>query len=329
MHVALTGASGFIGSVTARHLAEAGHEVSALVRETSRRDHIEPFVSRFVVGNQDDRDAWDELLDPADCVIHASVDWQALREDDGQDARPTADALPTADARPTGYLRHLQSNLIASLELLRRARQGRERPRQFIFLSTVAVHHDIRPRERNERGQGVLDPDHPMRPGTAYGAYKAAVESHLWFEHFSSGQNTSAVRPSAVYGIDPKLERSVGYRIIQKVAKDRRFDKPGGGKFVHVEDVAAVLTRLVGNDVAAGNIYDMADCYARHGDMAKMAAEALGIDAEIDNSSPPAPKNVFTKEAVQSLGVDMDRGHDGLREHIRELAGAMRGAGAL
>lgn len=321
MHVALTGASGFIGSVTARHLVAAGHEVSALVRKTSRRDHIEPFVTRFVVGDQVDRDAWDELLELADCVIHASVDWQALREDDGQEARPTTS--------PTGYLRHLQSNLIGSLELLRRARRGREKPRQFIFLSTVAVHHDIRPRERNERGQGVVDPDHPMRPGTAYGAYKAAVESHLWFEHFSSGQNTSAVRPSAVYGIDPRLDRSVGYRIIQKVAKDRRFDKPGGGKFVHVEDVAAVLTRLVGNDVAAGNVYDMADCYARHGDMAEMAAEALGIDAEIDNSSPPAPKNVFTKEAVQFLGVEMSRGHDGLREHIRELAGAMRGAGAL
>ena len=47
MHVALTGVSGFIGSVVARHLRGAGHSMAGLIRPSSRRDHVEPFVERF------------------------------------------------------------------------------------------------------------------------------------------------------------------------------------------------------------------------------------------------------------------------------------------
>ncbi|MCZ6810609.1 MAG: hypothetical protein O7D97_01275, partial [Planctomycetota bacterium] len=64
---------------------------------------------------------------------------------------------------------------------------------------------------------------------------------------------------------------------------------------------------------------NLADCYARWADWALMAGELLGLEVEIDTSSPPQPKNTFTKEAARSLGVELDRGHDGIREHLREL----------
>ncbi len=149
MRIALTGVSGFIGSVIARQAHEAGHTVTALVRETSRRDHVEPFVDRFVVGAQDDESAWPALLEGADAVIHNSVDWGPLRAKD----------LPT----------HGQSNLLASIRLLETSA-----PRPFTFMSTIAVHHDMRP-----HWKGVIDEDHPLRPNTEYGAYKAAVEAQL------------------------------------------------------------------------------------------------------------------------------------------------------
>ena len=57
MLVALTGASGFIGSVTAAALHRAGHEVRALVRATSRRDHIEPFITQWTEGDAADPQA--------------------------------------------------------------------------------------------------------------------------------------------------------------------------------------------------------------------------------------------------------------------------------
>ncbi len=295
MRIALTGVSGFIGSVTAKHLVEAGHQVTGLIRETSRRDHIESVVDRFVVGDHADRSCWDELLDGADCVIHNSADWRSIRSGDAD------------------FATHLQSNLVGSLELLKKSA-----PRQFVFVSTIAVHHDMRP-----RWEGHIDEDHPSRPGSDYGAYKAAVEAHLWAEHFSKQRHTAAVRPCGVYGIDPNIERSIGFPIIEKVRNGQKVTRVGGGKFVHVDDVAAALTAIVGNDAASGQVYNLADCYARWGDFALWAGEALGVEAEADLSSPTEPKNVFAKDAARSLGVPLDRGHEGLRRHVRELANRM------
>lgn len=295
MRVAVTGVSGFIGSVMARHLVEAGHQVSGLVRQSSRRDHIEQFVDRFVVGAHDERGCWEEFLDGADCVIHNSVDWGLLRHQDT-------------------FEQHVQTNLAASLGLLHRSA-----PRQFIFLSTIAVNHDMRP-----RWEGLIDEDHPTRPSSDYGACKAAVEAHLWSEHFGKGRHTSALRPCAVYGMDPNLERTIGYPIVKRVHEKQAFSKQGGGKFVHVDDVAASAVAIVGNADAAGKAYNMADCYARWGDWAQMAAQEMGLEARIDLSSLAEPKNVFTKTAANSLGVGLDRGHAGIREHLRELVGAMK-----
>jgi len=293
MHIALTGASGFIGSFTARKAHDAGHTISALVRPTSNREHIAPFVKQFVVGTHDDARIWPELLDGADVVIHNSVDWAPLRSED--------------------HAAHFRSNLLASLEFLKASA-----PRQFVFISTVAVHHDMRP-----RWQGKIDEDHPLRPSMLYGAYKAAVEAHLWSEHFGSGRHTCAIRPCGVYGIDPALDRSHGYALIEKLKRGEPIDKLGGGKFVHVEDVADAIVATLGNPDAAGKPYNLVDCYARWADWGIMARDLMRLDVEVDTSSPAQPKNIFLKDAVQSLGVKMDRGHEGIRTHIKELIEVM------
>ena len=98
----------------------------------------------------------------------------------------------------------------------------------------------------------------------------------------------------------------------------------GNRKFVHVDDVAAAVTATVGNSDAAGKAYHLADCYARWADWAVMAAELLGVDAEIDTSSPAQPRNTFSKDPARSLGVQLDRGHEGIREHLGELIALIR-----
>ncbi len=293
MRIALTGVSGFIGSVIARRLQRDGHSVTGLVRTSSRRDHVQPFVDRFVVGEQADEACWEQLLEGADCLVHNSVDWSPLRAGDAAT--------------------HWQTNLLGSLRLIRRAM-----PRQVIFVSTIAVHHEMRP-----RWQGNVDEDHPLRPGNLYGAYKAAVEDHLWALHASDGLNFTALRPCGVYGLDPNLERSHGYQLIQRIQRGEKLDKPGGGKFVHVEDVAAAIVAAVGNDDAKARVVNLVDCYARWADWAQMACEILGVKREIDFSSPEKPKNMFSKNAAQALGVALDRGHDGIRKHLRELIEVM------
>jgi len=290
MNIALTGISGFIGTAIARHATRAGHRVRGLVRATSRVDHLEPWADRLVVGAQDDAQARSELLDGADVVIHNSFDWRALKHGAPED--------------------HLQGNLVSSLDLLREAGD-----RPFIYLSSVAVHHFI-----DDRWNGSIDALHPTRPGMLYGALKASVEAHMWAAHAERGQPVTFIRPCAVYGIDPRRSRSIGWPIVERVRRGEAFARQGGGKFVHVEDVAAATVAAIGNPAANPGTYHLVDCYARWADWAKMAAELLGKDIEIDCSSPEAPKNMFdTSDVETDLGVRADRGLDGIRAHLEEL----------
>lgn len=289
MKVVLTGASGFIGSVTCRQLAQAGHEVSALIRESSRTDHIDEYVTRFVKGDIESRATWDDLLSDADAVIHNAFDWKALKSGDSS--------------------LHFNRNLVASLNALQWSN-----PRPFVFVSTIAVHHDMRP-----RWNGRIDEDHPLRPASLYGACKAAIEAHLWAAHFEHDRHTVAIRPCGVYGLDPDLERSYAYGLVRRLLEGEDVAKPGGGKFVHVEDVAAVIVAALDNPDAAGKPINLVDCYARWSDWAQLAAESLSLTVPVEHQSPDQPRNTFSKDLAQSLGVSLDRGHDGIREYLDEL----------
>lgn len=302
MRVALTGVTGFIGSTIARRLVAAGHEVAGLVRDSSDWQAIQPHCFRLTFGDQSDETVWHDFVAGCDCVIHNSIDWEIIRG--GYEQRG-------------GMRRHLLNNLVGSIRLLELSH-----PRQFIFVSSIAVHHDMRP-----RWGGRPDEDHPLRPSTPYGACKAAIEAHLWAECYGRDRNCSAIRPCAVYGLDPKLDRTIGYSIIRQIDAEREFIKKGGGKFVHVDDVAATVSALVGNPAAKGQAYNLVDCYARWGDWAQLAADIMQIRPRIDLTSPPNAENTFDVSKARSLpGVGLNRGHEGIRGHLETLIGAMKKA---
>lgn len=294
MRVAITGASGFLGSFIVRHLAAAGHQVTALIRPSTRRDHIAPFIDRYVEGDQADESAWPALLKNADSLIHASIARHAWNEDQ-------SDPLNL----------HLHSNLLSSIKLLRASS-----PRQFIFISSMAVHHDLNHHRLN------LKDDHPL-PGSYYAACKSAIEAHVHAEHLG-GRATAIIRPCRTYGIDPNLERSEGHSIIESLRRSEPFRQTGWGRWVHVEDVGAAAVAIVGNPATSGRVYDLVDCYARHADWAQMAADVLGIHADIDFSGPPSPGSMIDPDAARTLGIHLNRGHTGIRDHLTGLANIMR-----
>lgn len=72
MKVALTGATGFIGSHVLTELREHGHEVTALVRDDTRADTVAARGAKAAVVDLYDRPAMVSLLEDADGAIHTA-----------------------------------------------------------------------------------------------------------------------------------------------------------------------------------------------------------------------------------------------------------------
>ena len=297
MLVALTGASGFIGSYTARALYGAGHRVRALVRGTSRRDHIEDVVAEWVVGSHNDENAARGLANGADVIIHNSVGWN----------RAATVELPD-----------LEDNVIGSLRLLESARLAGVG--QFIFVSSVAAYHEI-----PDSADGRITEETVTWPASTYGAYKVAIEAHLKAYHVAYKMNTSAWRPAAVYGIDPNLRRSQWYDLIDRARRGETIDEPRGGKVTHVQDVADALTLAVGDASVSGQLYNLVDRYMYWEQAARFAREFSGSAASIPDRSGDGPRNQFdTRKAIDFFErhgnrVALRRGTDGVREYVAQL----------
>ena len=301
MRIALTGCSGFIGSTLAARFTARGDQVTGLLRSTSQRDHIRDSIDRAVEGTQCDRSCFDELLDGADVLVHNSVDWKLLKDERIDE--------------------HYRSNLIGSLELLDEAAR---RDIHVVFMSSVAVHHHML-----ERWDGVVDSDHPTRPGNRYGSLKAAIETHLWALHTSEDLSFAAIRPAAVYGQDPRIERTIGYPILRDIARGKAYERQGGGKFIHVDDVASATLAAADRAGQPPVLLHLAELYTRWCDWAEIACDILDTEVPIDRSSPEQPNNNFDLDELAEIGVTIRRGLPGIREHLAILHDRMLANGKL
>jgi nucleoside-diphosphate-sugar epimerase len=297
MLVSLTGASGFIGSYAAQALYRLGHRVRALVRASSRRDHIESFVAEWVVGTHAAPEAAEQLVAGADAVIHNSVSWN----------RTARVELPDLEDNVMGSLRLLESARLAGV-------------RQFIFVSSAAAYHEI-----PESAAGRITEETVTWPGSTYGAYKVAVEAHLKAYRVTYDMNTSAWRPAAVYGIDPNLKRSQWYELIDRARRGETIDEPRGGKITHVQDVADALALAVGDASVSGQFYNLIDRYMYWEEAARFARELSGSVASVVDRAGSGPKNQFdTRKAIDFFErhgnhVALRRGTEGVREYVADL----------
>jgi nucleoside-diphosphate-sugar epimerase len=235
-----------------------------------------------------------------DAVIHNAADWDALER---------------------SPLANFERNVLASLRLLEAARLARVD--QFVFVSSVAVYHEILPDRR-------LDENHPTWPSSIYGAYKASIEPHLKAYHVAYGMNASAWRPAAVYGVDPVLKNSQWYDLVDRARHGETIDTPQGGKITHVQDVADALTLAVGDATVAGQFYNLVDGYMYWQTAAEFAKELSGSNATIVDRKGAGPKNQFdTRKAIEFFDrhgktIALRRGHAGVREYVGELLGQMK-----
>ena len=81
MKVALTGATGFIGSHVLTELKEHGHEVTALLRDQAQADTVAARGANPTVVELYDRTAVASLLSQADAAIHTASPGDATTAD--------------------------------------------------------------------------------------------------------------------------------------------------------------------------------------------------------------------------------------------------------
>jgi UDP-glucose 4-epimerase len=296
MNVAITGATGFVGSHMVKALKANGHRVRALARRTSRRDHIAAYIDEWTVGEFYDPQAQAGLVAGVDAVIHAAVDYEA------------AQTMPA---------HNVTRNVAGALQLLEAARLASVG--QFIFVSSGAAYAEILQDRK-------LDEDHPTWPDSLYGAYKASIEPFLKAYHAQFGMNTSSWRPVAVYGIAPVLNESRWIDLVRAVKEGKPVSTPAAGKIVHVQDVADALTYAVGDEQVAGRFYNLVDRHMYWQVAAEIAKEELtGSSSEITDRKGPGPKNTYdtrsTIEFYEQHGnhIAIRRGLDGVRDYVKEL----------
>lgn len=240
---AITGASGFVGGALAAELRRAGYEITALVRPTSERAHLEALGARLVPGALSDADSLREFVRDADVVHHVAA------------------VVRTPD--PEEFTRSNVQGTRAILEACA-ARPGGAPP--VVMVSSLAA--------AGPSPDGhLLDEGEPPHPVTPYGRSKLAQEALA--SEFRERVPVMAVRPPVVYG-----PRDKAVLVMFKTVMMGLCPLLVGGTekscMIHVDDLAVAL-RLAGERGAPGSTYFATDG-AVHGtlEISRTIARVLG-----------------------------------------------------
>jgi nucleoside-diphosphate-sugar epimerase len=303
MLVALTGATGFLGRYVARHLVDQGHHLQCWYRPASDRSGFEAVANSvdWIPGSLGDEEAGDALLQGADAVVHAALEWPGPRH--------------SRSRGPSDGSEFFDTNLVGTLKLFRAAR-ARNIPR-FIFISTCAVHDvilDDRP----------LDEAHPLWPKSHYGAHKAALEKFVHSYGFGEGWAICSLRPTGIYGLAHQPSQSRWFDLAGRVLRGEAIASQKGGKEVHALDVARAVGLLLNADpsVIAGQAYNCYDRYVSEQEVAHIARELSGSASSIEDLNR-GPKHQIVTEKIRALGMTFG-GLPLLRETVAGLIAAHR-----
>jgi nucleoside-diphosphate-sugar epimerase len=221
MRVLVTGSHGYIGSVLAPLVAEAGHEVTGLDTRFYRGCDFGAEVGSVDTLDRDVRDVGPTELEGFDAIVHLA----ALSND------PLGDLDP---ALTEGI------NRDATLSLARAAREAGVR--RFVFASSCSMYGA-------SGSDDALDENAPLRPLTPYAESKVRSEEGL-FELAGPEFAPVSMRNATVYGSSPRLRLDIVLNNLAawshttgriRLLSDGTAWRP----LVHVRDVAKVALALL------------------------------------------------------------------------------------
>ncbi len=265
--VAVTGATGFVGQALVPKLLASGHRVRILAR---RLPHFAPGPAgpvELVLGDLGQAAALERLVDGADAVLHLAGLIKAAR---------TVDFFRVNRDSVTALLAAIASR--AASRAASHHPDGQGGGPRFILLSSLAA----------------------REPGLSpYAASKRAGEEAL--RQTPHGLPWLAVRAPVVYGPGDR-ETLQFFKTVQRGLAPVAGDGAGRISAIHVQDLAALLARLVEAYLPVADAYEVDDGAPDGYSLGEFAAEAArALGRPVRELKLPRPVMAAAAALVQGL----------------------------
>ena len=292
--VLIAGGAGYIGSVLAEMLLDAGHRVRVLDRLFFGRDLILPLESRegFTVLRGDTRCADAAVCDGVDVVM----DLAGISNDPASDLAPAI----TEDI-----------NLRGAVHLARLAKQAGVA--RYLYSSSCSVYGHSNGKGADDR----LTEESPNNPVSLYARTKVGAEAELATlndDHFT----VVFLRNATVYGLSYRMRFDLVINLMTLYAyKNRKLYVLGGGRqwrpLVHVRDVgrAFMLMMDAPSEKVAGQAFNVGSdeqCYQIY-QIAQMVRDVVPhTDLEVVPDDPDKRSyNVSFAKIERTLGYRVEK----------------------
>lgn len=232
--ILITGITGFIGSHLAPYLIQQGYKVSGTTRNQNKHVIDDANVEYITIPSIHEVTDWTPYLKNVSAVIHLA----ATSDFDKNSNKKDYDLLEATNIQATINLAHSV------------AQKGNCR---FIFLSSIKVNG-----ETTDNRSPFKYTDEP-KPTTPYAISKFKAEQALQTIAKSTGMDLVIIRPSLVYGLNPRGSIKKLIKMIQKGIPLPLGLVHNERSLLNIENLCPIINKCITSPSAVNQIFLIAD----------------------------------------------------------------------